>query len=304
MELKVDYMDIQHLEVFVNLAHSLNFSQTAQEMHLSQPGVTKIIHSIENETGLKLFHRNNHHVKLTINGQYFAKKVSYLVNSYERTLNEAQIIQVQEKSTLTLGYTGTPYEIEQIPQIIHQFKNMHPNIQIYIQNFQHNELKDNLLNHRMDAIFTTRDDINLDDSINFFKIGDSKFYAIIPTEFKIFKHKVNITELDSYPLIFMAKNTSGPELINLQHIAMKKCPHSPILYANNIGSLTTMAKSGLGIILLPKYIFLPNTRFQRIALIKNYSVTISYGLVTLKENKNPLLNDLIQSIRTIILPQS
>lgn len=50
-------MEIKHIEVFINTASTLNFSKTAQQMHISQPAVSKIIKSIENELGVRLFTR-------------------------------------------------------------------------------------------------------------------------------------------------------------------------------------------------------------------------------------------------------
>ena len=44
-------MNLEHLEVFVNLAETLNFSRTAVEMNLSQSAVSQIISSMENELG-------------------------------------------------------------------------------------------------------------------------------------------------------------------------------------------------------------------------------------------------------------
>lgn len=36
-------MDLRQLEVFINLAESLNHSKTAENLHLSQPAVSRII---------------------------------------------------------------------------------------------------------------------------------------------------------------------------------------------------------------------------------------------------------------------
>lgn len=291
-------MELQHLQVFLHLSHSLNFSKTAKDLHISQPGVTKIIRSIEDEVGLKLFNRNQHRVTLTNNGKYFSQQVSYLLDSYNQAINQAKIYQEVENSSLTIGFTGTPYELENIPKFIHHFKSLHSNNQIYIQNFQHDELKENLINHHVDAIFTTLDDINENNNqFSFFEIGSSPFYALIPSDFGIKKNKVNISDLNKQSMVFLSESTSGPELIKLQNLIEQTCPDSLILHANNISALTVMAKSGVGIIFLPKYLFTSHNHFIHRALINDYSVTIKYGLVFLKDNTNPLLCELINSIK-------
>ncbi|GHN43883.1 LysR family transcriptional regulator [Lactobacillus delbrueckii] len=48
-------MDLRQLEVFINLAESLNYSKTAENLHLSQPAVSRIIQRIESEVGVTFF---------------------------------------------------------------------------------------------------------------------------------------------------------------------------------------------------------------------------------------------------------
>jgi len=54
-------MDINKLKIFVNLVETENFTRTAQNLNLTQPSVSYIIKSIEDETGQKLFVRNKRH---------------------------------------------------------------------------------------------------------------------------------------------------------------------------------------------------------------------------------------------------
>ncbi|MBT8829278.1 transcriptional regulator IlvY, partial [Lactobacillus delbrueckii subsp. bulgaricus] len=51
-------MDLRQLEVFINLAESLNYSKTAEKLHISQPAVSRIIQRIEDEVVVTLFYRN------------------------------------------------------------------------------------------------------------------------------------------------------------------------------------------------------------------------------------------------------
>lgn len=74
-------MDLRQLEVFINLAESLNYSKTAENLHLSQPAVSRIIQRIEDEVGVTLFYRNHREVQLTKNGKLFYDDSKSLINS-------------------------------------------------------------------------------------------------------------------------------------------------------------------------------------------------------------------------------
>ena len=71
-------MDIKQLECFVSVAKTLNFSQTAQQLYLSQPAVTGQIKSLENELDIILFQRNKRTVKLTSAGYMFYHEVKQI----------------------------------------------------------------------------------------------------------------------------------------------------------------------------------------------------------------------------------
>ena len=64
-------MDFQMLQTFQVLARCCSFSQTANELYITQSAVTKRIAELENELGRKLFNRNKRSVKLTGYGIVF-----------------------------------------------------------------------------------------------------------------------------------------------------------------------------------------------------------------------------------------
>ena len=58
-------MEINKLRAFVDLAKTLNFSDTAANLYTSQSTISKQIKSLEKVLGQVLFERNNKHVKLS-----------------------------------------------------------------------------------------------------------------------------------------------------------------------------------------------------------------------------------------------
>ena len=62
-------MEINKLRAFVDLAKTLNFSDTAANLYTSQSTISKQIKSLEKELGQVLFERNNKQVKLSDYGQ-------------------------------------------------------------------------------------------------------------------------------------------------------------------------------------------------------------------------------------------
>ena len=56
------------LKVFRSVAKNLSFTKAANELFISQPAITKNIHSLESELGLRLFNRKGNKIYLTDEG--------------------------------------------------------------------------------------------------------------------------------------------------------------------------------------------------------------------------------------------
>ena len=50
-------MELRHLRYFVAVAENLNFTKAAAKLHLAQPSLTRQIHNLEEEIGVRFLNR-------------------------------------------------------------------------------------------------------------------------------------------------------------------------------------------------------------------------------------------------------
>jgi DNA-binding transcriptional ArsR family regulator len=62
-------VDLNRIESFLHAAESLNFSEAARTLHLTQPTVSHHIKNLEQELGVELFKRQDGTIKLTEAGR-------------------------------------------------------------------------------------------------------------------------------------------------------------------------------------------------------------------------------------------
>ena len=61
-------MELRVLNYFLAIAREENFTRAAQQLHVTQPTLSRQIADLEQELGVKLFRRSNHNVVLTEDG--------------------------------------------------------------------------------------------------------------------------------------------------------------------------------------------------------------------------------------------
>ena len=64
-------MELRHLRYFVAVAEDLSFTKAAAKLHLAQPSLTRQIHNLEDELGVRLLNRSKSQVTLTEEGRSF-----------------------------------------------------------------------------------------------------------------------------------------------------------------------------------------------------------------------------------------
>lgn len=90
-------MTIQDITCFLNLAETLNYTKTAEELFISQPAVTRHINSLEDELGVKLFDRSvKRKITLTEAGKIYFDGLNKCKQIYNETLDS-----INQKATET-----------------------------------------------------------------------------------------------------------------------------------------------------------------------------------------------------------
>ena len=76
-------VNIRQLQVFKTLCDELNFTKTAEKLNMTQPAVSHVIGSLEEEFGVRLVDRLNRRIYLTTAGKLFLAKAIRLLDLYD-----------------------------------------------------------------------------------------------------------------------------------------------------------------------------------------------------------------------------
>ncbi len=123
-------MDIRELEYFVEIAREENMSRAAENLHVSQSTVSKQIKELEDELGVKLFHRLSNGIVLTDDGQRMKNRAEDILDMVYKTTAEFHSSDI-EGGEIYLGCAESVL-ISQLAECIKSFKTKYPRFQYHL----------------------------------------------------------------------------------------------------------------------------------------------------------------------------
>ena len=142
------HLTLRQLQVFEAAARHLSYSRAAEELHLSQPGVSMQIKQLEEVTGQPLFEQLGKKLYLTDSGrevQRTALAVAQQLADLENSLDELHGLR---QGSLTVGVVSTASSFA--IRLISQFRQLHPQVRITLNVMNRETLLDHLANNRID----------------------------------------------------------------------------------------------------------------------------------------------------------
>ena len=145
-------MDIFKMRCLVRASETLNFSQTAREMFISQSAVTQQVSSAEAEFKVKLFEKEGKKLQLTESGCIIIAGLKSILNTYDSTVAQAQRAS-QLANELRIGYHG-PMNWGTLPDLLAALKEQLPEIRLSVRTDHWAVLVHDLNQGLLDVVFT------------------------------------------------------------------------------------------------------------------------------------------------------
>ena len=120
-------MELRVLNYFLAIAREENFTRAAQQLHVTQPTLSRQIADLEQELGVKLFRRSNHNVVLTEDGMILKRRAQELLTLADKTKRDFLHRGEQLEGTVAIG-SGEFLATRCLTDCIAAFHRMHPQV--------------------------------------------------------------------------------------------------------------------------------------------------------------------------------
>ena len=124
-------MEIRTLRYFLAVAREENMTRAAEQLHVTQPTLSKTLKGLEDELGKKLFTRHSFSIRLTDEGVLLRNRAEDLVSMADRIAQEFVTLDDITGGDIYLGLAES-YQIRLLARAIKEFQRQYPELHYHI----------------------------------------------------------------------------------------------------------------------------------------------------------------------------
>ena len=194
---------IKQIKYFQAVVRFQNFTKAAEECFISQSAISQQIQALENELGVKLFHRERRKISLTQAGEFFYRKSLILVNDFDRLIAETLKLSTGFEQEISIGYLKN-FGVGELKKTLQEFQLKRPEISINLFSGTHEDLYNLLRTGKIDVVINDLRRNPSDQYVNFF-LAEKYIYAELPEKNSLAQLEfLTMEDLKNTPIILIS----------------------------------------------------------------------------------------------------
>ncbi|WP_231889771.1 LysR family transcriptional regulator [Oceanobacillus sp. Castelsardo] len=245
-------LELRQLVYFIEVAKHKNITKASEEMHISQPALSKSMIALEDELGTPLMIRTNKAIELTDAGEVLLKYAMKMTNVLDEMYQSISDLTNLSRGQINIGlppFIGSLF----FPKVLAKFHHTYPNIKLDITEYGGARVVKSVEEGEIELGVAVQP---LDEQV--FHV-----YPIVKEEMKLVVHKdhplalkkeVHIKDLRNEEFIFYHEEFALNEIIR-NHFLIKAGYEPKILFKSTQWDLMSeMVEANLGVTILPQSI--------------------------------------------------
>lgn len=136
-------MELRVLKYFLAVAREENFTRAAEQLHVTQPTLSRQIADLEAELGAKLFVRSNHSIVLTEDGMLLKRRAQEILSLADKTKLEFLNREESLEGNIAIG-SGEFLSTGILAECIAAFRKKYPLVSYEVYSGNAGNIKDNI----------------------------------------------------------------------------------------------------------------------------------------------------------------
>jgi DNA-binding transcriptional LysR family regulator len=256
-------MDLRQLRAFVAVVDAGGFARAAARVSLSQPALSRQIHALEQDLGVRLFDRIGRRVQLTSEGEDLLERSRRLLADAESLGERARALRGGATGVLRVG--ATPQAMETLlAGFLPRYRRRHPGVEVHL-------VEDGGV--RLPARLA-RGDVSLtlmpagDDRFSWRPLAPLYVLAVVPRTHRLARRAtLEVQELGDAPLLLPRRDFGSRQWFDAACQSAHLRPHI-LLESGAPDTLVALARAGYGIAVVPSNARIPSGGVRAIPLVQ------------------------------------
>ncbi|MEO4052386.1 LysR family transcriptional regulator [Solibacillus sp. CAU 1738] len=241
-------MEMQPLIYFRTVARLENMSRAAEQLHITQPALSKSIAQLERSLGVELFYRNGRSIHLNRYGQFFLERVEVILREYDQAREDLLHLIAPGQGEVSIGFMHT-LGLQVIPALMTDVKTVYPQMRFQLTQNNSGLLLKKLALGELDICLVASLDMSGD--IHWEKLWDEELFLIVPKQHSLSSKKsVSIKEFAKEPFISIKKGNSLRKTVDTLY-KREGLTLNVAFEGEEIHTVAGLVESGLGVSLIP-----------------------------------------------------
>ncbi|MCI5564547.1 MAG: LysR family transcriptional regulator [Clostridiales bacterium] len=142
-------MELRVLRYFLTVAREENITRAAELLHVSQPAVSRQLAQLEDELGVRLFSRSNHHITLTEDGLMLRRRAQEIIDLTDKTQRDFRQHTAELSGEIAIG-SGELRSFSTLGAVLAEFSALHPQVRYALFSGNADHIKEKTENGTLD----------------------------------------------------------------------------------------------------------------------------------------------------------
>lgn len=244
-------MQLQQLRYFVAVAETRHFTQAAANVGITQPTLSKQIHSLEEDLGAPLFARVRGNITLTAAGEALLPLATRILSDADTARREVQDLIGLRRGRVRLGATPSLC-MALVPPVLRRYRDAHPGVDLHVTESGSLDLIRDLLRGDLDLALIILPEHGTDPELRAEPVLRENLVvaSVDPLPAASPVGRVRIADLREQPLVMFRK---GYDLREMTLGACREAGFEPSfsVEGGEMDAVLSFVEAGLGIALVP-----------------------------------------------------
>lgn len=194
-------MDLRRLRTFITVAELGGASAAARRLRITQPALSRQIHDLQAEFGVRLFHPVGRRLELSAEGMRILPDCQALLRQADDVLDQARALRDTESGVLRLG--AAPHSTAHLlPGFLRKFADRYPRVRVEVTEAGSFDQLDMLRRGELHAILSIR--MNVGASVTGQFLATGHVVAVFdPSRFDLPGEVIDIQALQQRPVLLL-----------------------------------------------------------------------------------------------------